>query len=198
MDAGRLRKRVWGLGLGLVLSCGVALAQQPPAPPRPAPTPEMERLSKLIVGDYAVRETHHARPGRPEWSIEGTASYRPGPDGLSVVEEYRSNNPHGPFSAIAVMWWDVERGAFRHFECETGQACDIPDELGSWEGEAVVFRRTLERQGRKIALETRFDFGQPSAPLVYSVRYSLDGAAPVTNLTIRHEKIANPVRGSGR
>jgi hypothetical protein len=92
-----------------------------------------------------------------------------------------------------VIWWDGERGAFRHFECETGQPCDIPDELGSWEGEAVVFRRTVERHGRKFNLETRFDFSQPSAPLVYSVRYSLDGAPAVTKLTITHEKVGNPV-----
>lgn len=29
------------------------------------PAPEMQRLSKALVGDYDVVETHHARPGRP-------------------------------------------------------------------------------------------------------------------------------------
>lgn len=158
------------------------------AQPPGQPSPEMQRLSKALVGDYHVVETHHARPGIPEWSITGTARYRPGPDGLSVVEEYQSNNPRGPFTAIAVLWWDAELGAFKHFECETGDPCGIVPDTGRWEGDSVVFTREAERNGRKLRLETRYDLGSAPTEAKYTTRVFVDGGAPVTTMTITYAR----------
>ncbi len=156
--------------------------------PSPVPPPEMQRLSTLIVGTFDVVEKHHARPGTPEWQASGTATYRPGPDGLSVVEDYRSTGPQGTFTAVAVVWWDVEARAFRHFECESGEACGVVDDKGAWDGEAIVFVRQMERQGRKIALEERYDFSRADT-IVITSRASINGAAPMTGMTITYTRV---------
>lgn len=169
------------------LSVVVALSLAAPARGQQRPSPEMQRLSKLIVGTFTVVERHHARPGTAEWVAQGTATYTPGPDGLSVVEQYRSTGPQGPFAAVAVLWWDAEAGAFRHFECESGEGCAVVDDKGAWDGEAVVFKRQLERQGRKFMLEERYDFSSPNT-IVITSRASVDGAQPMTGMTITYTK----------
>ncbi len=170
------------LAVAVVLVAPVR-AQQP----APAPSPEMRRLSYLIVGTFDVVEKHHGRPGASEWQATGTASYRPGPDGLSVVEDYRSTGPRGAFSAVAVLWWDPEACAFRHFECESGEPCGVVDDKGAWDGEAIVFTRQMDRQGRKIVLEERYDFSKPDT-IVITSRASIDGAPPMTGMTITYTR----------
>jgi hypothetical protein len=155
--------------------------------PAPVASPEMKRLSTLIVGTFDVRERHHARPGAAEWQAEGVATYRLGPDGLSVVEDYRSSGSRGAFAAVAVLWWDSEASAFRHFECESGDPCELVDDRGVWDGDTLVFRRTLERQGRTVAREERYDFSTPNT-IVITSRASVDGAPPMTGMTITYTK----------
>lgn len=163
-----------------------AHAQQVAAP-APAPSPEMQRLSRLIAGDFTVVEKHHARPGSAEWLARGTASYVPGPDGCSIVEDYRSNGPRGAFRAVAVLWWDPQAAAFRHFECESGEPCAVVEDKGVWQGQAVVFTRSIERQGKKIALEERYDFAR-EGQLIVTASYSVDGGPPVTGMTITYTR----------
>ena len=152
------------------------------------PAPEMQRLSQALVGDYDVVETHHARPGTPEWSITGSARYRLGPDAASVVEEYESNNPRGPFSAVAVLWWDAELAVFRHFECETGDPCGVVPDTGRWDGDSVVFTREAERNGKKLRLEARYDLGKAPAQATYTTRVFIDGGEPITTMTITYAR----------
>lgn len=169
-----------------VTALATGSGQQAPAPAQPSL--EMQRLSRALVGDYHVVETHHARPGAAEWSITGTARYRPGPDGFSVVEEYQSNNPRGPFTAIAVLWWDADLRAFKHFECETGEPCGIVPDTGRWDGDSVVFTREAERNGRKLRLEARYDLGKAPAEATYTTRVFIDGGAPITTMTITYAR----------
>src|SRR5512143_3582029 len=100
-----------GIKVAVAAAPCVAIAVALAAPvraqrPSPTPSPEMQRLSNLIVGTFDIVEKHHARPGAAEWQASGVATYRLGPDGLSVVEDYRSRGPQGEFSAVAVLWWD--------------------------------------------------------------------------------------------
>lgn len=172
------------LALGIVAPVPSQNARQPPAP-----AVELSRLSKALVGEYTVLERHHATPrNATEWSITGSARYRPGPDGLSIVEEYESNNPRGPFTAIAILWWDPRLGAFKHFECETGEPCGVVDDVGRWEGETVVFVRDLERQGTKYRFEARYDVSKAPAEVTYSTIVRPEGAAPITTMTVSYKR----------
>ena len=168
------------------LLSGPAAAQAPPEPR--GPSPEMQQLTKLIVGTYTVVERHHARPGRAEWVAQGTATYTLGPDGKSVLERYASDGPRGKFSAIAVIWWDAKAGAFKHLECETGESCGVVDDAGKWEGSAMVFRRQLEYQGRKVQAEDRYDFARPGSIEITS-RFSMDGGPLTTSMTITYGRL---------
>jgi len=169
------------------LLSGPVAAQDPPE--ARGPSPEMQQLAKLIVGTYTIVERHHARPGGAEWVAHGTATYTPGPDGKSVLEQYASDGPRGKFSAIAVIWWDPKAGVFKHLECETGEPCGVVDDAGKWEGSAVVFRRQLEYQGRKVQAEDRYDFARPDAIEITS-RFSIDGGPLTTSMTITYTRVA--------
>jgi hypothetical protein len=179
-------KAVVGACVSLAVLLAVPVRAQRPAP---VASPEMQRLSNLIVGTFDVVEKHHARPGgaEAEWQATGTATYRPGPDGLSVVEDYRSTGRQGAFSAVAVLWWDPETRAFRHFECESGDPCGVVDDKGAWDGEAIVFTRQMDRQGRRIVLEERYDFSRPDT-IVITSRASVDGGPPMTGMTITYTR----------
>ncbi len=173
--------------LTLVSFIAVPVAAQAPPTPR-GPSPEMQQLAKQIVGTYKIVERHHARGTRAEWVAEGTASYAAGPDGMSVLEQYKSTGPQGPFSAIAVIWWDDKAAGFKHLECETGEACGVVDDVGKWEGSAVVFRRNVEYQGRKVQAEDRYDFAQPGS-IVITSRFAIDGGPQTTAMTITYTRI---------
>ncbi len=168
------------------LLSGSAVAQAPPE--TPGPSPEMQQLAKAIVGSYKAIEHHHARPGGAEWVARGTATYTLGPDGKSVFEQYSSEGPRGRFSAIAVIWWDVKAGAFRHLECETGEECGVVEDAGKWEGSAVVFRRQLEYQGRKVRAEDRYDFARPGS-IEFTSRFSIDGGPQTLSMTITYARV---------
>ncbi len=169
------------------LLSGPAAAQVPPEPR--GPSPEMERLATLVVGTYKIVERHHARPGGTEWVAQGTATYTPGPDGKSVLEQYASDGPRGTFSAIAVIWWDAKAGVFKHLECETGESCGVVDDAGTWEGSALVFRRQFEYQGRKVQAEDRYELARPGSLEVTS-RFSIDGGPLTTAMTISYARLA--------
>ncbi len=174
--------------LAWAATVALATGSGPQAAAPAGPAPEMQRLTKALVGDYDVIETHHAHPGAPEWSITGSARYRPGPDAVSVVEEYESNNPRGPFSAIAVLWWDAELAVFKHFECETGEPCGIVPDTGRWDGDSVVFTREAERNGKKLRTEARYDLGRAPAQATYRTRVFIDGGGPITTMTITYTR----------
>lgn len=186
--------------LAYTLGCAPVVQQAPPAsaPTTPAaqapqqvaatfPSHEMARFAQLVVGRYKVTETHHARPGRPEWAIEGTSTYRLGPNG-SVVEDYQSNNPRGVFTAVAVLWWDAARSAIKHFECETWGGCSVVEDEGRWQGDVLVFAGEVERQGRKVRLEKHYDFSKPGT-FVYRECAAVDGGPLTTLMTITHTRL---------
>ena len=181
--------RILIIPASLILLLSTPSSASPQEGNSPKPSPEMVRLSDLIAGEYTVVETHHPRPGGTEWTATGTASYRPGPDGLSVLERYDSRGPRGAFSAIAVLWWDAAASRFRHFECESGESCAVVEDTGAWDGEAIVFTRQIERQGRRIALEgAGTDFTHPS-DIVITTDFSVEGGAKTRTMTIRYTRV---------
>ena len=175
-----------GLLAALIFAASSPALGQTSGPP--APSPEMQRLSNAIVGSYTVVETHHARPGAGEWTARGTASYASGPDGQSVVEHYQTSGPHGAFSAVAVLWWEAESGAYRHFQCESREPCGVTDNRGTWEGRALAFVRHVERQGRAIRFEERFDFSEPDKVLV-TANFSVNGGESTRAMTIVYTRV---------
>lgn len=182
------RKRFLIVAGALVLALGTPCIT-PAQPSNPiAPSAEMQRLAASIVGEYTVIETHHPRPGGTEWTATGTASYEMGPDRLSVLERYNSQGPRGAFSAIAAIWWDTAAGRFRHFECESGEECGVVDDSGVWDGQAIVFTRQIEHQGRRIALEERYDFTRPSE-IVISTEFSVEGGPKTRTMTITYRRV---------
>jgi len=64
--------------------------------PMAKPAPEMQKLSKIVVGTWSTTEKHEPSPWAPKGATgKGTAVFKNGPGGLSVIEEYKSSSNHG-------------------------------------------------------------------------------------------------------
>src|SRR5579864_5520520 len=71
-----------------------AAMDKAPAMPAVKPAPEITRLIKMFSGTWTAAEKVEPGPMAPKGaSATGTATFRPGPGGMSLIEEYDS--PHG-------------------------------------------------------------------------------------------------------
>lgn len=98
-----------------------AMHDQGGMPPMAKPSPEMTKLIKMFSGSWTTAEKFEPGPMMPKGgSSKGNAVFKPGPGGMSLIEEYSS--PHGamgPFTGRAVIWWDAKAGAYKSTWCDS-------------------------------------------------------------------------------
>ena len=159
----------------LLLAATVILAQQKPkseskpaaktpakaaakkaeeAPALPKPSPEMEKLSKLMVGNWTTEEKFEANDFMPAGTGKGSESTRLGPGGLSLVSDYRSRNVMGEVHGHGMIWWDPKEQVFHNLWCDNvaPSGCELSGP-GKWEGDNLVFHDETEMLGRKIVMK---------------------------------------------
>jgi hypothetical protein len=80
----------------------------------PAPAPEFEKIAKLFMGRWRVTEKHEPSP----WLANGgqgagmeTVTF--GPGRISLIADYRSSGPMGPFQGHAIFTWDGQAKIYR-------------------------------------------------------------------------------------
>jgi len=60
--------------------------------PMSKPSPEMQKLSKMVVGTWNFTEKQEPSPWAPKGATgKGTAVFKNGPGGLSVIQDYKSS-----------------------------------------------------------------------------------------------------------
>jgi len=137
----------------LGMSTLVLLGQQQ-APPKPAP--EMQKLLDTLAGSWVITESYEPSEWAPKGGTgRGRETFRAGPGGLSMVEDYRSTTPAGEVSGMSVTWWDAKAGGYRAIWCDTTNpnGCVVMAKLARWEGSRFVLGDEFERDGRKIAFQ---------------------------------------------
>src|SRR5215470_10615770 len=83
--------------------------------PMAKPSPEMQKLSKIVVGTWSTTEKMEPAPLAPKGaSGKGTATFKNGPGGLSLIQDYKSSGTMGSFTGHGVMWWDPQACGFLH------------------------------------------------------------------------------------
>ncbi|HUK87316.1 MAG TPA: DUF1579 family protein [Terriglobales bacterium] len=124
------------------------------APALPKPSPEMEKLSKLMVGNWATEEKFEANDFMPAGTGKGSESTRLGPGGLSLVSDYHSKNVMGEVHGHGMIWWDPKEQVFRNLWCDNvaPSGCELSGP-GKWEGDNLVFHDETEMLGRKIVMK---------------------------------------------
>jgi hypothetical protein len=137
-------------------------ATKPKAPPASQsasqPSPEMQSLIKALSGRWslAVQFAGSAMPSK------GEETWRPGPGGLTFIEEETLNIPGQDIFLLGVLWWDGSTKSFHGMECNNGLAyvCDLKGALTDitlqWDGKQLVLTEQETHNGKKSVWHETF------------------------------------------
>ena len=80
----------------------------------------MQKLRKIVVGTWSTTEKMEPAPLAPKGATgKGTATFKNGPGGLSLIQDYESSGTMGSFTGHGVMWWDPQAGGFKGIWCDS-------------------------------------------------------------------------------
>jgi hypothetical protein len=120
------------------------------------PAHEIQTLTKALAGRWSTYEKYEANELTPNGGEgHGETTFRPGPGGFTLEEEYRSQTPAGELLGFGVIWWDATKG-LQHLWCinlnPTG--CEMfpgPPQPGpAWDGKQLVLHVESERDGKRV------------------------------------------------
>jgi hypothetical protein len=144
-------------------------ATKPKAPPASQsasqPSPEMQSLIKALSGRWslAVQSAGSATPSK------GEETWRPGPGGLTFIEEETLNIPGHDIFLLGVLWWDGSTKSFHGMECNNGLAyvCDLKGALTDitlqWDGKQLVLTEQETHNGKKSVWHEAFSEITPNS-----------------------------------
>ena len=166
--------------------------------PMAKPGPEMQKLTKMLAGTWNTTESFEVTEMMPQGGKgTGAAVIKPGPGGMSLVEEYHSHGGLGSFSGHGVFWWDEKAKGYRNVWCDsmTPGGCAVANGLGNWEGDSLVFNDEQEMMGKKMAMKNEL---KPDGGAIVLTMSSGDSADSMKKVgTIRYVKggaMAAPVK----
>jgi hypothetical protein len=143
----------------------------------------MQTLTKALAGRWSTHEKYEANELTPNGGEgHGETTFRRGPGGFTLEEEYRSQTPAGELFGFGVIWWDATKD-LQHLWCinlnPTG--CEMfpgPPQPGpTWGGKQLVLHVESERDGKRVVFHevisditpTSFtqtaDIGESGSPL---------------------------------
>ncbi len=114
----------------------------------------MKSLIDALAGTWSAEETYEpsevvAKGGKGH----STESYRVGPGGTSLIQEYHGNGVVGKSWGIGTIWWDAKGPGFRFVWCDSSAidaGCRVSSELGAWSGHTFVMNDRREVEGRMV------------------------------------------------
>ncbi len=152
-----------------LLACSV-LAQQPgdakPAsnaqaeaakPAAPAGrSSELQKYADMVLGTWTVQESHEGSEMMPAGISTGTAMFRNGPGGYSVVENMSLNGSMGKFTGMGVVWYDAKDQLYKGLWCDSqSPACDTSFSA-KWEGDKLIATGSSEMPGGKMYMREEY------------------------------------------
>ncbi len=149
-----------------------------PAMPMPKPAPEMQKLIMMFSGNWNAAEKHEAMEGMPAGSSTGTASFRPGPGRLSVVEHLTGKSAEGTFTGMGIFSWDPTAQNYQAYWCDnmTPSGCQSGG-TGKWEGENLVFNYEWNMGEKKVSVRDTYTDIKPDSFVLNS---EMDGKPAMT------------------
>jgi hypothetical protein len=122
------------------------------------PSPEMQSLIKALSGRWSltVQSAGSTTPAK------GEETWRPGPGGLTFIEEETLNIPGHDILLLGVLWWDANTKSFHGMECNNGLSyvCDIKGALTDitlqWDGKQLVLIEQENHNGKKSVWREAF------------------------------------------
>lgn len=149
---------VLGFVLALFVSQGdvvsSARTNDPPDHNVKQSAPQMERLNKALAGEWLAEETYDTSELLPAGGKgRSTESYRVGPAGMSLIEEYHGDGPTGKSWGTGIIWWDSETAGFHFVWCDSytlDRGCRASSQAGRWEGDSYIQTDVHEVSGKKV------------------------------------------------
>lgn len=136
-----------------------------PPPMMAKPSAEMTKLIKMFSGNWTAEEKIDPNPMAPKGATgTGKAVFKPGPGGLSLIEEYDS--PHGPMGAFhghGVTWWDEKAGEFKGTWCDTMMTTCMLSSM-KWQGDKLVAAPyPMDQGGQKMVMTSQYSEIKPDS-----------------------------------
>ena len=77
-------------------------------------------VQNLMLGSWSTQVKYEPAAAMPNGGTgAGTEIWRPGPGGLSVIEESREKNAKGDYEGLGVAWWDNKAQGQRFVWCDS-------------------------------------------------------------------------------
>jgi hypothetical protein len=85
----------------------------------------------------------------------GTAVFKPGPGGLSMIQEYQSKGSMGPFKGMGLTWYDPKDQMFHTMWCDSMSPSGCAEAgKGKWEGDKIVMNGQFDMNGQKLDVKS--------------------------------------------
>jgi hypothetical protein len=137
-----------GIAFAIFLFGGMFISEIETSPNLP---PQMERFPQSLAGDWSIEFTVNPTEALPKGGIgHGDEVWKPGPGGLSFIEEYRSVGDEGEITGSGVYWWDEHLNRIQVLWCANYllSGCEIMSEGASWEDDRLILKNRWESAGR--------------------------------------------------
>jgi len=168
-------------------SIGGVLAQNPPDKLK-MPGPE---LQNFMLGTWRTEAQYERTAEMPNGGTAfGTEIWRPGPGGMSVIEESSEKNAQGDMAGLAVAWWDAKAQGQRFVWCDNRNTdgCYVSKEVAKWNGTSLEWKEEQEHDGRRRMYSEVFRDITPTSFTQVLGEWE-PGEAPKTTVTIRATKL---------
>jgi hypothetical protein len=163
-----------------------SFAQNPEKLKMPGPD-----VQNLMLGSWSTQVKYEPTAEMPNGGMgSGTEIWRPGPGGLSVIEEYREKNEKGEVEGLGVAWWDAKAQGQRFVWCENSNhgGCYVSKEVGKWNGTSLEWKEEQEHDGKRRMYSEIFRDITPTS-FTQVLGEGEPGEAPKTTVTIRATKL---------
>jgi hypothetical protein len=130
------------------------------------PSPEIKRLVEALSGTWSITLKIEPNESLPKGGGgKGEEVWRPGPGGLSLIEDYHSTGDEGEISGLGVAWWDNNAQRYQVTWCDNGNldGCVVIKHGAKWEGSQVVAMDEWQKNGKKVTLKEVFSDITPTS-----------------------------------
>lgn len=113
---------------------------------------EMQKAIQAVHGTWATRGVMEKSPMMPNGGSDtGTAVFKPGPGGLSMIQDYHSKGALGDFHGMSLIWFDPKDQMFHSMWCDSMTPSGCADSgTGKWEGDKIVLNTKMDVGGGKM------------------------------------------------
>jgi Protein of unknown function (DUF1579) len=149
----------WLLGFVLIaLASASCLSQKPTLSPSVAP-PDITRLAKAVSGAWSIVIKVEPNERLPKGGNgQGEEVWRPGPGGVSFIEEYHSTGNEGEISGVGIFWWDKDTRRFHVAWCDSSSSpsCSVMTRGAWWQENNLVLENDSDDAGKQLIFREIF------------------------------------------